>query len=65
MIQEVYRQQLQMWSEKKRSIEHRIVSLSQHHVRPLVRGKASSPTEFGANLSVAGVVKFISMNLKI
>jgi IS5 family transposase len=62
VIQEVYRQQHQMWSEKKRSIEHRIVSLIQPHVRPIVRGKASSPTEFGAKLSVSYVDQFIFLD---
>ncbi len=62
VIQEVYRQQHQMWSEKKKRIDHRIVSLSQPHVRPIVRGKASSPTEFGAKLSVSYVDSFIFLD---
>ena len=50
---EIYRQQEEMWREKKHRIEHRIVSLSQPWVRPIVRGKASAKVEFGAKLSVS------------
>ena len=32
-----------MWSEKKTRVDQRIVSLSQPHVRPIVRGKAAPP----------------------
>jgi hypothetical protein len=37
----------------KKSISDRIVSLSQPHIRPIVRGKAGKPVEFGAKLSVS------------
>jgi hypothetical protein len=53
VVAEVYRQQLWMWSNKKQSIENRIVSLTQPHVRPIVRGKAGKPVEFGAKLSAS------------
>lgn len=53
VIHEVYRQQQQMYCNKQRQIEHRIVSLHQPHVRPIVRGKARTPVEFGAKLSVS------------
>lgn len=49
---EIYRQQLEMWKERKRRVDDRIVSLSQPWVRPIVRGKASAKTEFGAKISV-------------
>jgi hypothetical protein len=55
VIAEVSRQQQPMWSEKKNRVDHRIVSLSQPHVRPIVRGKARKPTEFGAKLSFSSV----------
>ncbi|MEO6220515.1 MAG: IS5 family transposase [Ginsengibacter sp.] len=48
VIHEVYRQQQQMYNEDKRSIEHRIVSLYQPHVRPMPRGKDRVQTEFGS-----------------
>ena len=43
VIEEVSRQQREMWSEKKTRVDQRIVSLSQPHVRPIVRGKAGPP----------------------
>jgi transposase, IS5 family len=55
VISELYRQQLEMYETKTRRIDDRIVSLSQPHVRPIVRGKAGVPVEFGAKLSVSCV----------
>ena len=48
--------------EEKKRVDQRIVSLSQPHVRPIVRGKAGKPTEFGAKLSVSYVEKFIFLD---
>ncbi len=48
VIHEVYRQQREMFTEDKRTIEHRIVSLYQPHVRPMPRGKDRVHTEFGS-----------------
>lgn len=48
VIHEVYRQQHEMFTEDKRTIEHRIVSLYQPHVRPMPRGKDRVHTEFGS-----------------
>jgi IS5 family transposase len=53
VVTEVYRQQSWLTKNKKQSIEDRIVSLSQPHIRPIVRGKAGKPVEFGAKLSVS------------
>ena len=53
VAQEIYRQQQFMWFEKKTSVEERIVSLSQPHIRPIVRGKSGKPTEFGAKIAVS------------
>jgi hypothetical protein len=53
VVNEVYRQQLEMYENKKQRIDDRIVSLSQPHVRPNVRGKAGKPVEFGAKLSAS------------
>lgn len=50
---EVYRQQTHLYRTKDRSIPDRIVSVSQPHIRPIVRGKAHAPTEFGAKISVS------------
>jgi len=38
-----------MHKEKSHSVEERIVSISQSRVRPIVRGKVKTPTEFGAD----------------
>lgn len=55
VIQELYRQQSIMFKEERSSIDDRIVSISQPHVRPIVRGKANARVEFGAKLSVSMV----------
>ncbi len=44
-----------MWKEEKKRVSERIVSLNQPHVRPIVRGKAGKPTEFGAKISLSYV----------
>jgi IS5 family transposase len=53
VVAEVYRQQLWLYEHEKRSIEDRIVSLNQPHIRPIVRGKAAKNTEFGAKFSAS------------
>lgn len=53
VIRSVYDQQQQMYDQRVRSHPHRIVSLSQPHVRPIVRGKAGKAVEFGAKVSVS------------
>lgn len=59
VVNEIVRQQQQMWSSSTQKIEDRIVSLTQPHIRPLVRGKAGSPTEFGAKLSASCFEGFV------
>lgn len=49
----LYDQQREMFEEKKHQIDNRLVSIHQPHVRPIVRGKAKSPTEFGAKLHLS------------
>jgi hypothetical protein len=56
--QELYRQQLWMYQNKCHSIEDRIVSLYQPHIRPIVRGKAQASVEFGAKVSISLVDGF-------
>ncbi len=53
VITEVYRQQQWLFENNKQSIEDRIVSLSQPHIRPIVRVKAGKSVEFGAKLSAS------------
>jgi len=55
VIQELYRQQQWMFDNRCHRISGRIVSISQPHIRPIVRGKASAPVEFGAKLSASVV----------
>lgn len=58
----MYQQQLWMSENQKHSIAERIVSLSQPHVRPIVRGKAGKPVEFGAKISASYVDGFIFLD---
>ncbi len=53
IIQHLYSQQDGMYKDRKKRCDDRIVSISQPHVRPIVRGKASKKTEFGAKISVS------------
>jgi len=55
VITELYRQQIEMHRRGRKSIEDRLVSISQPHVRPMVRGKAAAKTEFGMKLSISVV----------
>jgi hypothetical protein len=62
VVAEVYRQQLWMYENKQQRIDDRIVSLSQPHVRPIVRGKAGKSVEFGAKLSVSYVNGYVFLD---
>ena len=53
VVTEVYRQQLSMYENESKRIDDRIVNIAQPHIRPIVRGKAGKPVEFGAKLSVS------------
>jgi transposase, IS5 family len=67
VVAEIYRQQLWLYENNKQSIDDRIVSLTQPHIRanvpgqsilsgnfaPIVRGKAGKTVEFGAKLSAS------------
>lgn len=53
VIQTLYDQQAKMYQEKSHSVEHRIVSIHQPHVRPIVRGKTNASVEFGAKIQVS------------
>jgi hypothetical protein len=58
VIQEIYRQQKQMYDGRSHRISNRIVSVSQPHVRPIVRGKSGKAVEFGAKISASVVDGF-------
>ena len=53
IIQHLHEQQSGMHKDRRRKCDDRIVSISQPHVRPIVRGKAKKSTEFGAKISVS------------
>lgn len=53
MIRKVYEQQKYMYDNKVHSVPDRIVSISQPYIRPIVRGKAKTPTEFGVKLDLS------------
>jgi hypothetical protein len=52
VIQHLYQQQQKMYDAKTHSVEDRIVSIDQPHVRPIVRGKAKAKVEFGSKINI-------------
>jgi len=52
-IRMLYKQQLYMYENNTHTIQNRIVSISQPHVRPIKRDKANAKYEFGAKVSVS------------
>ena len=52
-IRKIYEQQRYMFDNNVHKVADRIVSISQPYVRPVVRGKVSKPTEFGAKLHLS------------
>ena len=42
-----------MFDDKRKKIADRIVNIAQPWVRPIVRGKAGSPVEFGAKINLS------------
>ncbi len=53
VIRTLYDQQKQMYTTRTHSVEDRIVSIHQPHVRPIVRGKTQAKVEFGAKIHVS------------
>jgi hypothetical protein len=58
VISELYRQQKLMYDENTHKVEDRIVSISQPHLRPIVRGKANASVEFGAKVATVHIGGF-------
>lgn len=52
-IKKLYQQQKYMFDNKTHHVGDRIVSISQPYIRPIVRGKAKAPTEFGAKYDIS------------
>lgn len=59
VVTEVNRQQLHMYENNQNRIDDRIVSLTQPHIRPIIRGKAGTPVEFGAKISASCVNGYV------
>jgi len=53
IINTVYQQQKEMYDNHIHRVDHRIVSIHQPHVRPIVRGKSQAKVEFGAKIHVS------------
>ncbi len=63
VINELYRQQEIMFKQRSSRIDDRIISISQPHVRPIVRGKAKAKTEFGAKISASVIDGYTFIDL--
>ena len=53
VIDKVYEQQKYMYENKVHLVPDRIFSISQPYIRPIVRGKAGAPVEFGAKTDLS------------
>jgi transposase, IS5 family len=58
LCKHIYEQQHTMWETKTNTIQDRIVSLHQPHIRCIVRGKAGKPYEFGPKITLSKVNGF-------
>ena len=52
-LQTVYDQQKYMYDNRTHSVPNRIVSIHEPFIRPIVRGKAGKPVEFGPKLDIS------------
>ena len=59
VVNELHRQQLEMFTNKIHTTKNRIISISKPFIRPIVRGKAKANVEFGAKVSASVVDGFI------
>ncbi len=62
VVAEVYRQQKEMYEKEENRIDNRIVSITQPHIRPIVRGKAGSAVEFGGKISVSVYENYVFLD---
>lgn len=62
VVNEVYRQQRKMYDNHTHRIADRIVSITQPHVRPIVRGKAGKKVEFGAKISASSCMGYSTVD---
>jgi hypothetical protein len=61
-IRTLYEQQKEMFLHKTNRVDDRVVSISQPHIRPIVRGKAGTPVEFGAKINMSVVNGYVFLN---
>jgi len=61
-IRTLYHQQREMYEKKTNRVDNRIVSISQPHIRPIVRGKAGTPVEFGAKINMSVVNGYVFLD---
>lgn len=61
-IQELYRQQEQMYRTRTNRIDHHFVSMYQPFIRPIVRGKDGKKVEFGSKINVSLMSGFARIN---
>ena len=59
IVQTLNDQQREMYSNKSRTCQDRIVSISQPYVRPIVRGKNGKKVEFGTKIGLAQIDGFV------
>lgn len=62
VIHTLYDQQWEMYEQRSHRCADRIVSISQPHVRPIVRGKVPQRVEFGAKISASHVDGFVLLD---
>jgi len=62
VAQEIYRQQLEMYSRRVNRIADRIVSFHRPYVRPIKRGKLGRSVEFGAKGGLVHVDGFLFLD---
>ncbi len=55
IVQQLYVQQQYMYQEKIHRVKDRIVNIYQPYIRPILRGKDKTSTEFGAKISASVV----------
>jgi hypothetical protein len=62
VLEELYAQQLEMYQNRTTTVPDRIVSISQPHIRPIVRGKAGQKVEFGAKINMSLVNGYVFLD---
>ncbi len=62
IVRRVYEQQREMYREKRKRIDNRIVSLHKPQVRPIIRGKAGKKVEFGPKVCLSHIDGYTFMD---